>query len=104
MADRERVPSRRCGLTALTVALSCLALLAAVPAALAAKSPALRAGAGRADITPPTGYAFGGWTRADRIGHSVHTRLYRGRSRTTPAATRPAGRCLRARPTAPTGW
>jgi neutral ceramidase len=59
---------------------ACLALttvvLAAAPPALAAKTPALRAGAGRADITPPTGYALGGWTRADRIGYGVHTRLY----------------------------
>ncbi|HEY8000802.1 MAG TPA: neutral/alkaline non-lysosomal ceramidase N-terminal domain-containing protein [Solirubrobacterales bacterium] len=40
-----------------------------------AKSPRLQAGVGRADITPPTGYAFGGWTRADRIGTGVQTRL-----------------------------
>jgi hypothetical protein len=39
-------------------------------------APRLRAGAGRADITPQTGYAFGGWTRADRRGLGQHTRLY----------------------------
>jgi hypothetical protein len=56
--------------------------LAILVAALAPAAPAsagesgLRAGVGRADITPPTGYAFGGWTRADRIGRGVHTRLY----------------------------
>ncbi|WP_026913006.1 neutral/alkaline non-lysosomal ceramidase N-terminal domain-containing protein [Patulibacter minatonensis] len=37
---------------------------------------ALRAGVGRADLTPPrTGYFLGGWTRADRVGHGVSTRL-----------------------------
>jgi neutral ceramidase len=30
---------------------------------------------GRADITPRTGYYLGGFTRADRTGHGVHTRL-----------------------------
>ncbi len=55
--------------------LVCVVVLApAVPASAA--EPGLRAGVGRADITPPTGYAFGGWTRADRIGRGVHTRLY----------------------------
>ena len=56
-----------------------LALLVAgliLPAGAEAKKPApLKAGVGRADITPPTGYALGGWTRADRIGTGVHTRL-----------------------------
>lgn len=35
----------------------------------------LQAGVGRADITPPTGFVLGGWTRADRTGQGVHTRL-----------------------------
>jgi hypothetical protein len=49
-------------------------LLAAAPAQAA---PKLRAGAGQADITPPqTGYFLGGWTRADRLGTGVSTRLY----------------------------
>jgi hypothetical protein len=43
--------------------------------ALAHASPPVSAGVGRADITPPTGYALGGWTRADRIGTGVQTRL-----------------------------
>jgi neutral ceramidase len=52
-----------------------LALLVLAAPHAAAKSPPLRAGVGRADITPPTGYAFGGWTRVDRIGTGVQTRL-----------------------------
>jgi hypothetical protein len=37
----------------------------------------LRAGAGQADITPPqTGYFLGGWTRADRLGTGVSSRLF----------------------------
>ena len=55
----------------LLLALATLAL--AAPAASA--RPKLEAGVGRADITPPTGYALGGWTRADRIGTGVQTRL-----------------------------
>ncbi|MGE4426203.1 MAG: neutral/alkaline non-lysosomal ceramidase N-terminal domain-containing protein [Solirubrobacteraceae bacterium] len=36
----------------------------------------LHAGVGRSDVTPPrTGYFLGGWTRADRLGHGVSTRL-----------------------------
>ncbi len=50
-------------------------LVLAVPDAAAAKSPPLRAGVGRADITPPTGYSFGGWTRVDRVGTGVQSRL-----------------------------
>jgi hypothetical protein len=49
-------------------------LLVAAPAHAA---PKLRAGAGQADITPPqTGYYLGGWTRADRLGTGVSTRIY----------------------------
>src|SRR3954454_13320712 len=57
-------------------------VLAAVLAAWAspapaATTPALRAGAGQADITPPkTGYYLGGWTRADRVALGQSTRLY----------------------------
>jgi hypothetical protein len=56
-------------------------LLTATLAALAASAvPAsaanLRAGAGKADLTPKTGYYLGGWTRADRISHGQHTRLF----------------------------
>ena len=52
--------------------------LVALLAALAAAAPAdaaLRAGAGKADITPATGYYLGGWTRADRVAQGQHTRL-----------------------------
>ena len=54
-----------------------LVLLAAsaIAAPGATARPKLQAGVGRAEITPPTGYALGGWTRADRIGTGVHTRL-----------------------------
>jgi hypothetical protein len=57
------------------------AALAAVVLALAgaparAHAAGLRAGVGRADITPPTGYYMGGWANADAIGEGVHTRLY----------------------------
>jgi neutral ceramidase len=54
-----------------------LVLLAAgwaVPEGAAAAG--LRAGAGKADITPPTGYYLGGWTRADRVAQGQHTRLW----------------------------
>jgi hypothetical protein len=47
-------------------------LLVAAPASAAT----LRAGAGQADITPQTGYFLGGWTRADRLGTGVSSRLY----------------------------
>ena len=49
-----------------------LALCAAAPAS----ASTLRAGAGRADITPNTGHYLGGWTRADRVAQGQHTRLF----------------------------
>ena len=48
--------------------------LSAITAAPAAAE--LRAGVGKADITPKTGYVLGGWTRADRTGNGQHTRLF----------------------------
>lgn len=54
-------------------------LLAAVTlgaVAAPAQAAPLRAGAGKADITPRLGYYLGGWTRADRIAQGQHTRLY----------------------------
>lgn len=57
------------------LALTLIALALPGDAAAATQPPPLRAGVGRADITPPTGYALGGWTRADRVGTGVHTRL-----------------------------
>jgi neutral ceramidase len=49
-------------------------VLVLAPAAPASGQDLL-AGVGRADITPPTGYPLGGYTRADRTGQGVHTRL-----------------------------
>ncbi len=50
--------------------------LGAVAHPPSAEAAELRAGAGRADITPQTGYYLGGWTRADRTSHGQHTRLW----------------------------
>src|SRR3954451_10837663 len=52
-----------------------IAVVVALPATASASPPPVQAGVGRADITPPTGYALGGWTRADRIGTGVQSRL-----------------------------
>ncbi len=53
-----------------------LALAVCATAPAAADAGTLRAGVGKADITPRTGYVLGGWTRGDRLGHGVHTRLH----------------------------
>lgn len=53
-----------------------LAFLVAAPAAGAASGPTLRAGVGRADVTPKLGYYLGGWTRQDRTAQGQHTRLF----------------------------
>ena len=69
----------RKALLALTLALVAALAAAAAPVAgaqAAAKSPRLKAGVGKADITPQTGYYLGGWTRADRIAQGQHTRLF----------------------------
>jgi neutral ceramidase len=50
--------------------------LAALAIAPAAQAATLRAGVGKADITPRTGYYLGGWTRADRVAGGQHTRLF----------------------------
>src|SRR5687767_3382744 len=42
----------------------------------AAQAAPLRAGVGKADITPRTGYYLGGWTRQDRVAQGQHTRLW----------------------------
>src|SRR3954467_8812065 len=56
------------------------ALIATGLPALATPSSAsaaqLEAGAGRADITPPTGYYMMGWVRSDAKTIGQHTRLY----------------------------
>jgi hypothetical protein len=63
------------GRTAVTLTALALvgSLLAPTPAP--AKQPRLKAGVGRADITPATGYPLGGWVRADSVASGVHTRL-----------------------------
>ncbi len=69
-----RVPRGHDGLVrnvAAVIVVICWAL-ATAPAAPAA----LRAGVGKADITPRTGYYLGGWTRADRTAQGQHTRLF----------------------------
>lgn len=55
-----------------TVAVAAIACLGA-PAQ--AQAGGLRAGVGKADVTPRTGYYLGGWTRADRVAGGQHTRL-----------------------------
>src|SRR3954452_15720678 len=62
---------RRAGVTLVVVLETMLAM--AAPAAADAK---LRAGAGRADITPDTGHYLGGWTRADRTAKVAQSRLF----------------------------
>ncbi|TML83716.1 MAG: hypothetical protein E6G07_00905, partial [Actinobacteria bacterium] len=57
------------------VPLACAVLLCTGAAAHAA-APPLRAGAGRADITPPTGYYMMGWVRSDAKVTGQHTRLW----------------------------
>ena len=44
--------------------------------ASAPAAPKLEAGAGRSDVTPPTGFATMGYVRSDAIARGVHTRLY----------------------------
>src|SRR3954463_12512552 len=51
---------------------ACLFLLAAAPA----QAGTLRAGVGRADITPRTGYYMMGWVRSDAVLHGQSTRLF----------------------------
>ena len=52
------------------------ALMAWSAAAAGAAEPAVRAGVGRADITPPTGYYMMGWVRSDAQTTGQHTRLW----------------------------
>jgi neutral ceramidase len=61
---------RRATVAALVSVAAC-----ALPAA-PATAQGLRAGVGKADITPRTGYYLGGWTRADRTAQGQHTRLF----------------------------
>src|SRR3954451_18521436 len=57
----------RRGLTAVVL----LAVRATAPDALA-----LQAGAGRSDVTPPTGVYTMGYVRSDSVANGQHTRLY----------------------------
>ena len=59
-----------------TVAALCAALVITGVMAAGAQAGTLKAGAGRADITPPTGYYFLGWARSDSKSKGVHTRLF----------------------------
>ena len=57
----------------LALFLAAFTLLAAAPSANAAE---LTAGAGRADLTPPTGYFGMGYVRSDMVLTGQHTRLF----------------------------
>ena len=63
-------------LLATTLAALLIVLAVAAPAAAPQAPAPLRAGVGKADITPRTGYYLGGWTRADRVAQGQHTRLW----------------------------
>ena len=66
----------RKALIALTVVLVAVLAAPAMSTASTKGAPRLKAGVGKADITPQTGYYLGGWTRADRIAQGQHTRLF----------------------------
>ena len=59
----------------------CAAALALAAPPAAGADAGLRAGAGRADITPPTGYFLMGWVRSDARAAGALTRLYRALAR-----------------------
>jgi neutral ceramidase len=61
---------------ATTLAALLTAAGAVAPVSAAQTADTLRAGVGKADITPRTGYYLGGWTRADRVAQGQHTRLW----------------------------
>lgn len=60
----------------LAIAAAAIALTALTAPAPASASAGLRAGAGRADITPPTGYYLMGWVRSDAKSQGQLTRLF----------------------------
>ena len=66
----------RKALLALTLVLVAALAAPAAGAQAAPKAPRLKAGVGKADITPQTGYYLGGWTRADKTAQGQHTRLF----------------------------
>src|SRR5918999_5881619 len=53
-----------------------LTLIALTASTAPASGQSLEAGAGRADITPPTGYFFMGWVRSDAKAEGQHKRLF----------------------------
>jgi neutral ceramidase len=53
------------------IAVAFVAVLWAAPDAVA-----LQAGAGRSDVTPPTGFYTMGYVRSDAVARGQHTRLY----------------------------
>lgn len=73
--DPQLPPARPPAAAGRALAVLGAAALVAALAAPAGADGALRAGAGKSDITPATGYYLGGWTRADRVGQGQHTRL-----------------------------
>ena len=60
----------------IAIAAAAAGLGAGVMPAHAATPDELRAGAGRADITPPTGYYLMGWVRSDAASEGQLTRLF----------------------------
>lgn len=66
-------PNRRAAAALLALGATTLAALASVPAA---QADGLRAGAGRADVTPPTGFYMFGWVRSDAQAEGQLTRLF----------------------------
>jgi neutral ceramidase len=61
---------------AAAVLLAAVGTLGTGGSAAHAQAQTLRAGVGRADITPPTGFPMMGWVRSDARTTGQHTRLY----------------------------
>ena len=66
----------RCDVRVRLAAATLLAAAALAAAPGAARAADVRAGVGRSDITPPTGYFTFGYVRADSVGLGQHTRLF----------------------------
>ena len=75
----------------LAIAAVAIALAALAAPASASASGELHAGAGRADITPPTGFYLMGWVRSDAASQGQHTRLFARSSSSSGAAEAGAG-------------
>src|SRR5688572_11962613 len=69
-------PVRRAVLLALTTAALLVLATAALLGPAQAQAGTLTAGAGRADVTPPTGYYGMGYVRSDMVLNGQHTRLF----------------------------